>query len=223
MRLAIEVVARLDQLSFRGGQCGGRRAQCVLLVHRIERRQNLVRLDTVADVGQSLQDTPADAKGERDFVLCENLSGQDDRFADVALGGGYRAHRATAAPRLRVFSSLQAPSKAERGKKQKSPRKTAASGRSGLARGHRGPWKQSVMTGSRPARRRLKAKYAPARPRRPYSRGQAPSFKPPSRSAPRDCEPCKRGRRRRVPHASCGVERRVVQAFRRQKNSRAET
>jgi multicomponent Na+:H+ antiporter subunit F len=72
VRLAIEIVARLDHLSFRCGQCGRRRPQRVLFIHRIERRQNLVGYDPVADVGGSGQDAPANAAG---FILLTVAAG----------------------------------------------------------------------------------------------------------------------------------------------------
>ena len=140
MGLTIEVVARLQQLTFGGGQRGCRRAQRVQFVHRIERRQHLVGFDPVADVGEPLQDSSADAKRERHFVLRENLSGQSDRFADVAFGRRDRAH----GTRRSRFGDLLFPARAEhqsdRGKKRQSPRETAAPGRISLAQGHRGPW-----------------------------------------------------------------------------------
>ena len=99
LALAIELIARLDQLPFGRGKRRLRRAQRVQFVLRIELGQHLIRLDMVADVGQPFDDAPADAEGERRLVFGLDLSGEDDRVADFALRDRDRAHRARLAAR----------------------------------------------------------------------------------------------------------------------------
>ena len=92
--LPLEIVTRFRQLAFRGGQGGSRRSQGVRLVLRIEFRQDLVRLDVIADASRSLDDPPANAKGESRLVFCQYLPGQYHHFAMHALFGSNGSNRA---------------------------------------------------------------------------------------------------------------------------------
>ena len=94
--LAIEGIARLHELAFRGRERGLCRAQGVQLVLRIELRQHLIGLDASADIDHSFDDAAADAEGQRRLVLGADLPGEHDRLAGAALLRSDRAHR----PRL---------------------------------------------------------------------------------------------------------------------------
>ena len=59
----------LRQPAFRRGKRGAGRAQRVQFVLRIELGQDLIGLDLVADIDHALDDPPADAKGERNFLF----------------------------------------------------------------------------------------------------------------------------------------------------------
>ena len=94
------MIARVIQLPLRGGQCRFRRALGIQFVFRIEFRDQLTRLDAVADIDRALDHPSADAKGNGDLVLRLNMPGQHHRLVDLGLRDGHGPHRPDFSRRL---------------------------------------------------------------------------------------------------------------------------
>ena len=87
--LPIIVVSGLDELTFRGGHVGARRAQGVLFILGIKTGDDLAGLDVVADVDVPLDHPAVDAEGEVDLGLRLDGAGQRNRFARRMLLDGH--------------------------------------------------------------------------------------------------------------------------------------
>jgi len=91
--LTLELVGVLLQAPLRGRERRPRRAQRVQFVLRVELRQHLIRRDPVAYARRPLEHPPADAEGERRFLLRQDLAGENDRLTELALLCDHDANR----------------------------------------------------------------------------------------------------------------------------------